>query len=87
MTVDLTSFIVGRLSEYIGIPAVEIDVTRTFEAMGLQSPDAVVLAAELEEFLAEEIDVDLFLRCSTVGEVLEEIARKMKDEGGSTGRT
>jgi acyl carrier protein len=87
MTVDLTSFIVGRLSEYIGIPAVEIDVTRTFEAMGLQSPDAVVLAAELEEFLAKEIDVDLFLRCSTVGEVLEEIARKTKDEGGSRGRT
>jgi acyl carrier protein len=83
MTVDLTSFIVGRLSEYTGIPAVEIDATRTFEAIGLQSPDAVVLAAELEEVLGKEIEVDLFLRCSTVGQVLEEIASMVNS--GTTG--
>ena len=82
MTVDLTSFIVGRLSEYTGIPVVEIDATRTFEAIGLQSPDAVVLAAELEEFLGKEMEVDLFLRCSTVGQVLEEIAHMMNTERG-----
>lgn len=86
MTTDLTSFIVGRLSEYTGVPADEIDATRTFEAIGLQSPDAVVLAAELEEFLAKEIEVDLFLRCSTLDEVLAEIARLTKDESGSRGR-
>ena len=83
MTVDLTSFIVGRLSEYTGIPADQIDPARTFEAIGLQSPDAVVLAAELEEFLGKEIEVDLFLRCSTVGQVLEEIASMVNS--GTTG--
>ena len=87
MTVDLTSFIVGRLSEYTGIPVVRIDVTQTFEAIGLQSSDAIVLAAELEELLARELDVDLFLRCSTLDEVLAEIARLTKDESGSKDRT
>jgi len=87
MTVDLTSFIVGRLSEYTGIPAGEIVATQTFEAIGLQSPDAIVLAAELEELIAREIDVDLFLRCSTLNEVLAEIAHLTKNGSGLTGRT
>lgn len=87
MTVDLASFIVGRLSEYTGIPAIEIDATRTFEAIGLQSPDAVVLAAELEDFLGQEIEVDLFLRCSTVGQVLTEIARMTNSGGGPIDRS
>ena len=87
MTGDLTSFIVGRLSEYTGIPAVEIDATRTFEAIGLQSPDAVVLAAELEQLLGKEMEVDLFLRCSTVGQVLEEIAHMTNSESGQADGT
>ena len=87
MTLDLTNFIVGRLSEYTGIPAAEIDATRTFEAIGLQSADAVVLAAELEEALGQEIEVDLFLRCSTVGQVLAEIARMTNSGGGPVDRS
>jgi acyl carrier protein len=87
MTVDLTSFIIGRLSEYTGIPAGEIVAMQTFEAIGLQSSDAVVLAAELEELLAKEIDVDLFLRCSTLDEALTEIAGLMQNKSGLTGRT
>jgi len=82
MTVDLTNFIVGRLSEYTGIPACEIIATQTFEAMGLQSSDAVVLAAELEGFLAREIDIDLFLRCSTLDEALKEIANMTNNAAG-----
>ena len=55
MTASLSNFIIGRLSEYTGVPVVEIDTTRPFEAIGLQSPDAVVLAAELGEVLGKDI--------------------------------
>ena len=87
MTADLASFIVGRLSEYTGIPAASIDVTQTFEAIGLQSADAVVLAAELEEFLAREVDVDILLRCPTLGAVLAELADATEHDGGPTDRS
>lgn len=86
MAVDLIGFIIGRLSQYTGIPSSKIDATQNFEAMGLRSVDAVVLAAELEEILAKEIDVDLFLRCPTLDEVLREIANLTKDEGDLSGR-
>jgi acyl carrier protein len=82
MTASLSNFIIGRLSEYTGIPVVEIDATRTFEAIGLQSPDAVVLAAELGEVLGKDVEIDLFLRCSTVGQVLEEIGHMSSNESG-----
>jgi phthiocerol/phenolphthiocerol synthesis type-I polyketide synthase D len=85
MTASLSNFIIGRLSEYTGVPVVEIDATRPFEAIGLQSPDAVVLAAELGEVLGKDVEIDLFLRCSTVGQVLEEIAHMSNNESAQAG--
>jgi acyl carrier protein len=54
-------------------PESEIDLYRPFSDHGLDSMDAVVMAGEMEEHFAIEIDPGLFLQeTMTMGELIEQ---------------
>ena len=70
---ELARFACTRIAEYIDVKPEQIDVDGDLAALGLDSSDAVVLAAELEEWLSLEIEPELFLRYSELRPALEEI--------------
>ena len=70
---ELASFARQRIAEYIKSSPDKIDVDGDLAELGLDSSDAVVLAAELEEWLSLEIEPELFLRHAELRPALEEI--------------
>jgi acyl carrier protein len=70
---ELVSFVRQRIAEYIGATPDSIDIDGDVAALGLDSSDAVVLAAELEEWLDLEIEPELFLRYTELRPALQEI--------------
>lgn len=72
---QLVAYMRQKIADLAGQPADAIDLTATLEALGVDSADAVILAAEAEDFLGREIDADLFLRCPTIKEALDELTR------------
>jgi acyl carrier protein len=70
---ELATFVRQRIAEYIGSTPDSIDIDGDVAALGLDSSDAVVLAAELEEWLDLEIEPELFLRHTELRPALQEI--------------
>ena len=64
----------ARTAELAGLALADIGPLTTLEGIGLDSSDAVLLALEVEELVGTEVDVGVFLRFSTIGEALEELA-------------
>jgi acyl carrier protein len=77
----LVAYMVQRISEVAGKPPDAVDVNATLEALGVDSADAVILAAEAEDYLGREVDADLFLRCPTIREALDELVRLTEAKG------
>jgi acyl carrier protein len=48
---DIETMLVEQVSDRTGTPAAEIDRTRRFDRLGLDSADAVRLVGELEDFV------------------------------------
>lgn len=78
---DLRQFMIEKVATFGGVAADSIDDRTTFESLGLDSADAVVLAMEIEQFSGQEMDVALFLRSATVGEAFLEITTLLKARG------
>jgi len=69
------------IAHLIARPPAEVDLFRPFSDYGLDSMDAVVMAGEMEEHFAIEIDPALFLQeSSSLGEL---IAREFDAPRGS----
>lgn len=75
MTADLRARIYAKTAELSGLTVDKIGPETTLEAIGLESPDAVILAMEVEELTGQEVDVGVFLRYLTLGETVDEILR------------
>jgi acyl carrier protein len=75
--------IVTRAAELADVASEEITDETSFESLGLDSSDAVILAMEAEEFIGQEIDVGIFLRFATLREAATEIS-KLSDGAPST---
>ncbi|MEP0322291.1 acyl carrier protein [Bauldia litoralis] len=71
----IRKLVIEKTANLAGIKPDEITAESNLEALGLDSADAVVLAMEIEQETGREIEVGLFLRCETVAEAAEEIAR------------
>jgi len=62
------------IAHLLGKPDAEIDLFQPFTRYGLDSMDAVVMAGEMEEHFAVEIDPALFLQeAATLGELLAQL--------------
>ena len=70
---ELATFARARIAEYIKAAPETTDIDGDLGALGLDSSDAVVLAAELEDWLNLEIEPELFLRHSELRPALQEI--------------
>jgi len=65
----ITEFLVSLL----GVEAATIKGDARFHNLGLDSVDAVVMAGALEEHFGTEIEATLFLRNSTIDELLADL--------------
>jgi acyl carrier protein len=70
---ELSAFARARIAEYIKSTPDAVDIDGDLSALGLDSSDAVVLAAELEDWLNLEIEPELFLRHTELRPALQEI--------------
>jgi len=70
---EIAAFVRTRIAVYVGGKPESIDIDGDIAALGLDSSDAVVLAAELEEWLDLEIEPELFLRHNELRPALQEI--------------
>lgn len=56
---DIEAMLAERVADRTGTPAGEIDRTRRFENLGLDSADAVRLVGELEDFVGRPLSASL----------------------------
>lgn len=70
---EIADFVRKRVAEYLGSSPESVDIDGDIMALGLDSSDAVVLAADLEEWLDLEIEPELFLRHNELRPALQEI--------------
>jgi acyl carrier protein len=81
----LVVYMTGKISELADRSPDAIDLNATLDALGIDSADAVILAAEAEDHLGLEIDADLFLRFPTIREALDELVRLTELPDAATG--
>jgi acyl carrier protein len=72
---DVRTLVLRKTAELAGIAPEAITEETNLDTLGLDSADAVVLAMEIEQATGREIEVGVFLRCETVAETANEIAR------------
>jgi acyl carrier protein len=72
---DVRTLVLHKTAELAGIAPEVITEETNLDTLGLDSADAVVLAMEVEQATGREIEVGVFLRCETVAETANEIAR------------
>jgi acyl carrier protein len=72
---DVRTLVLRKTAELAGIAPEGITEETNLDTLGLDSADAVVLAMEVEQATGREIEVGVFLRCETVAETANEIAR------------
>lgn len=73
--------VIEKTAHLAGIEPADITAETNLESLGLDSADAVVLAMEIEQVTGKEIEVGLFLRCETINEAADEVA-KLVESGG-----
>ena len=56
---DIEAMLAEHVADRTGTPAGEIDRTRRFETLGLDSADAVRLVGELEDFVGRPLSASL----------------------------
>jgi acyl carrier protein len=74
----IADWVIGELSERLGVDPEEIDPRRPFAFYGLDSAEAVILAGELEEWLGCTLSATLLWEYPTIealaGYLAQEIA-------------
>lgn len=69
----IRAWITDFLVSFLDIDASEIKGDARFQNLGLDSVDAVVMAGAMEEHFDTEIEATLFLRNSTIDELLADL--------------
>ena len=71
------SEILEWLSEAIGTPLNEIDLTKPLPDIGLDSLDAVHMVATIESIIAQELPEDVIQRVTCLNDIFDMMRRKM----------
>jgi acyl carrier protein len=69
----VTDWIMGFLMSLLNLGPSEISAESRFYNLGLDSVDAVVMAGAMEEHFKTQIDATIFLRNSTLAELLADL--------------
>ena len=72
---EVRDWIVAYIADFLAIPAADIRVDQDFAELGLDSVDAVVIGGAFEERFDIEIDAAMFLRSSTIDELIADLGR------------
>lgn len=75
----IETWLATKLSEYLGLLVEEIDVSQPFADYGLSSKDAVMLSADLEDWLERRCSPTLAWEYPTI----EALARHLAETRGS----
>ena len=72
---EIEAMLAEQVADRTGKPAADIDRTRRFEKLGLDSADAVRLVGELEDFVGRPLSASLPYNYPTI----EQLARCLAD--------
>jgi acyl carrier protein len=75
---EIETMLAGYVAHRTKTPADEIDRTRRFDHLGLDSADAVALMGELEDFVGRPLSAFLPYKFPTIGQ----LARQVSDGAG-----
>jgi acyl carrier protein len=70
---DFRSWLVGRVADYLELPAAQIDPDASIMEYGLDSVYAFTLCGEIEETWGLLAEPDLFWQAETLGELAETV--------------
>lgn len=73
---NLRDWLETYIAEHLSEPRDRIDFTADFDALGLDSADAVIAGGFLEEHFDIEIDATLFMRNQTIDALVTDMARQ-----------
>ena len=69
--------ILDWLSDTIQVPAAEIDMTKPFSEIGLDSLDAVHMIATIESIIRQELPEDIIRRIRCLNDIFDMMRDKM----------
>jgi phthiocerol/phenolphthiocerol synthesis type-I polyketide synthase D len=72
---EIEAMLAAHVADRTGTPANEIDRARRFDQLGLDSPDAITLMGELEDFVGHPLSAYLPYAHPTI----EQLARHVAD--------
>jgi acyl carrier protein len=75
---EIAAMLAGYVAQRTKTPADDIDRTRRFDHLGLDSADAVALVGELEDFVGRPLSAFLPYEFPTI----EQLARQVADGSG-----
>jgi acyl carrier protein len=71
---EIEAMLAGYVAQRTGTPADEIDRTRRFDRLGLDSADAVALVGELEDFVGRDLSAFLPYQHPTIDQLARCVA-------------
>lgn len=75
---EIVAMLAAHVAHRTGTSANDIDHTRRFDHLGLDSADAVMLMGELEDFVGRPLSASLPYKFPTI----ERLARRVADDEG-----
>ena len=78
---ELRCWLLARVAAATGIPEDELDDDQAFSAYGLESPEAVTIAAELADVLAKPVDATALYAYPTIGTLADALAGRKSAPG------
>ncbi len=71
---EIEAMLAEQVADRTGTPADEVDRTRRFDKLGLDSADAVRLVGELEDFVGRPLSASLPYKYPTIDELARRLA-------------
>lgn len=68
---ELIPLVINRLSEFLGRPFKEAELNESYDSLGADSMDMVILAHELEGIMDRKINPELFMQHDSLNESLD----------------
>lgn len=68
---ELTPIVVNRLSEFLGRPFNAEELNESYDSLGADSMDMVILAHELESVIGKKINPELFMQHDSLNASLD----------------
>jgi acyl carrier protein len=71
---EIQQWLVGRLAKLLKADPSQIDVTKSFDRLGLDSATAVGVTLDLEDYLGRDVDPDMLYDHPTIEKLTEFLA-------------